>query len=222
MAAARAGSVPAVRLLLARGVDVNAAEKFQKTTALMWAAAEGHVDVVDLLLKAGADPNRQAHVTSLTERHNADHPTGGFTALMWAARNGNEAMVRRLLARGANLNLKNGDDASATMIAIYNDRFDMAATLVELGADVNDGSLYVAVEMRESTTDQFAFDGSRLRPDQSEHADGARSDEDAARARRRSEQALRRPVPLDATCRTAIASTTRRSTARPSPRTSRR
>ena len=45
--AARSGSVPAVRLLLARGVDVNAAEKVQKTTALMWAAAEGHVDVVE-------------------------------------------------------------------------------------------------------------------------------------------------------------------------------
>jgi hypothetical protein len=51
------------------------------------------------------------------------------------------------------------------MIAIYNDRFDMAATLVELGSDVNDGSLYIAVEMRDATTDQFAFDGSRLRPD---------------------------------------------------------
>ena len=154
-----------MRLLLARGVDVNAAEAFQKTTALMWAAAEGHIDVVDLLLEAGADPNRQAHVTSLTERHNADHPTGGFTALMLAARNGDEAMVRRLVAGGANLNLKNGDDASATMIAIYNDRFDVAATLVELGSDVNDGSLYVAVEMRDATTDQFAFDGSRRRPD---------------------------------------------------------
>ena len=68
MAAARSGSVPAVTLLLDRTVDVNAADTFQKTTALMWAAVEGHADVVDLLLKAGADPNRQAHVTSLTER----------------------------------------------------------------------------------------------------------------------------------------------------------
>ena len=51
------------------------------------------------------------------------------------------------------------------MIAIYNDRFDVAATLIELGSDVNDGSLYVAVEMRDATTDQFAFDGSRRRPD---------------------------------------------------------
>ena len=51
------------------------------------------------------------------------------------------------------------------MVAIYNDRFDVAATLIELGSDVNDGSLYVAVEMRDATTDQFAFDGSRRRPD---------------------------------------------------------
>jgi ankyrin repeat protein len=165
LAAARAGSVPAARLLLARGIDVNAAEKFQQTTALMWAAAEGHIDVVDLLLEAGADPNLQAHVTSLTQRHNADHPTGGFTALMWAARSGNDALVRRLVQRGANVNLKNGDNASAAMIAMYNDRFDVAASLIELGSDVNDGSLYVAVEMRDATTDQFAFDGSRRRPD---------------------------------------------------------
>ena len=38
------------------------------------------------------------------------------------------------------------------MIAIVNDRYDLAATLVELGADVNDGSLYHAVEMRDATT----------------------------------------------------------------------
>ena len=165
LSASRAGSVAAVRLLLARGADVNAVEAFQQTTALMWAAAEGHTDVVDLLLESGADPNRQGHITSLTTRHNADHPTGGFTALMFAARNGDETMVRRLLARGANINAKNGDDASAAMVAIYNDRFDVAATLIELGSDVKDGSLYVAAEMRDATTDQFAFDGSRRRPD---------------------------------------------------------
>ena len=165
IAAARSGSVPAVRLLLARGVNVNAAETYQQTTALMWAAAENHVDIVDLLIEAGADVNRQGHVTAITDRKNADHPTGGFTPLMWAARAGNDAMVRRLVARGANLNLKNGDNASAAMIAIYNDQFDVAATLIELGSDVNDGSLYMAVEMRDATTDQFAFDGSRRRPD---------------------------------------------------------
>jgi ankyrin repeat protein len=168
MAASRAGSIPAVRLLLDRGADVNATDSFQKETALMWASAEGHLNVVDTLLKAGANPNLQAHVTSLTARKNADFPTGGFTALMWAARNGHEDVVKRLVQGGqgvADLNLKNGDNASAAMVAMYNDRFDLAAMLIDLGSDVNDGSLYTAVEMREATTDQFAFDGSRLRPD---------------------------------------------------------
>jgi len=132
---------------------------------VMWAAAEGHIDVVDVLIEAGADLNRQGHITSLSDRNNADHPTGGFTPLMWAARAGNEALVRRLVAKGANVNLKNGDGASAAMVAMYNDRFDVAGALIELGSDVNDGSLYVAVEMRDATTDQFAFDGSRRRPD---------------------------------------------------------
>jgi ankyrin repeat protein len=165
MAASRSGSVPTVRLLLTRGADVNAAEKIQNTTPVMWAAAEGHIDVVDVLIEAGADLNRQGHITTLTDRNNADHPTGGFTPLMWAARAGNDALVRRLVAKGADVNLKNGDGASAAMVAMYNDRFDVAGTLIDLGSDVNDGSLYVAVEMRDATTDQFAFDGSRRRPD---------------------------------------------------------
>jgi ankyrin repeat protein len=164
MAASRSGHVDAVRLLLARKVDVNAADKYQEETALMWASSEGHGEVVSALLDAGADPNRKAHVNSLTDRKNADHPTGGFTALMWAARNGEEDVVKRLVKGGADMTLKNGDGATASVIAIYNDRFDMAATLVGLGSDVNDGSLYTAVEMRDSTTDQFAYDGSRLRP----------------------------------------------------------
>ena len=46
-----------------------------------------------------------------------------------------------------------------------NDRFDLAAELVELGASANDGSLYFAVDMRDATTDMRAHDGSRLRAD---------------------------------------------------------
>jgi ankyrin repeat protein len=165
MAAATTGRVEAVKILLEHGADPNAQDMFQQETALMRAVAEEHSEVVDLLLAAKADPNRQARITSLETRKNADHPSGGFTALMWAARNGNEPIVRKLVAAGADVNLRNGDDATAMAIAIVNDRFDMAATLVELGADVNDGSLYRAVEMRDATTDWFARDGSKLRAD---------------------------------------------------------
>ena len=166
MAAARSGSADAVALLLERGSDPNAVESYWEQTALMWAAVEGHAAVVDLLLKAGADPDMQARVSELEQRSTrTDFPSGGFTALMFAARNGDEAVVRRLLEGGADINLTNADGATAMLIAVVNDRFDFAATLLELGADPNDGSLYQAVLMRDATSDWLAKDGTQWRAD---------------------------------------------------------
>ena len=164
MAAARTGRVDAVKLLLAKGSFVNAADPYQEETALMWASAEGHLEVVKTLLAAGADPNLKAHVSTITERKDADHPSGGFTALMFAVRNGHEEVAKALVAGGADLKLTNADGATATIIAIVNDRFDLAKELLDLGADPNDGSLYFAVDMHDATIDMRAHDGSRLQP----------------------------------------------------------
>ena len=164
MAASRTGRVDAVHLLLARGSFVNAADPFQEETALMWASSEGHVDVVKALLAAGADPNLKAHVSQITERKNADHPSGGFTALMFAARNGHEDVVRALIAGGGDLKLTNADGLTATSIAIINARFDLAKELLDLGADPNDGALYFAVDMHDATTDMRAQDATRMQP----------------------------------------------------------
>jgi ankyrin repeat protein len=165
MAASRTGRLDAVKLLVEAGSDVNAADSYQQETALMWAAVEGHADVVTALLAAGADPNRQAHVNPLKQRKNADHPTGGMTALMFAARNGHEPVIRALAKGGADLKATNGDGVTATSIAIVNDRFDLARTMLDLGADPNDGALFFAVDMHDATTDMRARDGSRLRAD---------------------------------------------------------
>jgi uncharacterized protein len=164
MAAARTGRVDAVRLLIEAASDVNAAT-YQQETPLMWAAAEGHAAVVKALLDAKADANRKTRITTLDQRKHADHPTGGFTALMYGVRNGHEAVARALAAGGADLNLTNGDGATALIIAIVNDRLDLAGTLIDLGANANDGSLYFAVDMHDATTDMRARDGSRLRAD---------------------------------------------------------
>ncbi len=164
MAASRTGRVDAVKLLLARGSFVNGTDPFQEETALMWASAEGHLEVVKTLLAAGADPNLKGHVSRITERKDADHPSGGFTALMFAVRNGHDEVAKALIAGGADLKLANADGATATIIAIVNDRFDLAKELLDLGADPNDGSLYFAVDMHDATTDMRAHDGSRLQP----------------------------------------------------------
>jgi uncharacterized protein len=165
MAVSRTGRVEAVRLLLSHGAFVNAQDPFQEETALMWASAEGQLEVVKALLAAGADPNLQAHVSTITERKNADHPSGGFTALMFAVRNGHEDVAKALIAGGAHLKLANADGLTATAIAIINDRFDLAKELLDLGADPNDGSLYFAVDMHDATTDMRAQDATRLQPE---------------------------------------------------------
>jgi ankyrin repeat protein len=163
MGVARTGNVEAIRLLMARGADVNHADEFQQQTPMMWAAAEGHVEAVNALLEAGADPDLKARETVLVERSHADHPTGGFTALMWAVRNGHVDVVDTLAANGADLNLTNGDGVTAMSIAIINDRLDLAAHLLDLGADANDGSLFFTADMHDMTLDARARDGSRLR-----------------------------------------------------------
>ena len=127
------------------------------------------LEVVKALLAAGADPNLKAHVSTITERRNADHPSGGFTALMFAVRNGHTDVVEALIKGGADPKLTNADGASATIVAIANDRFDLAKELLDLGADPNDGSLYWAVEMHDATTDMRAHDGSRMQPTHPNH-----------------------------------------------------
>jgi ankyrin repeat protein len=92
MTCARAGSAVAVRALLVRGADVNAKEPTQHQTALMWAAAEQHPDVLQALIEARAD--HEAHTKS------------GFTALHFAARAGAMESVRTLLDAGVNVNIR--------------------------------------------------------------------------------------------------------------------
>src|SRR5262249_25056300 len=97
MTCARSGSADAIKRLIAGDANVNAREPLQNQTALMWAAAEHHPDVVRTLIQAKVD--LQARTKN------------GFTALHFAAREGDIECARLLLSAGMDINLKSQPDA---------------------------------------------------------------------------------------------------------------
>src|SRR6266404_4513054 len=85
-----------VEFLLKNGADVSlSARNAQKVTALHGAVARRDVEIVKMLLEAGADPNARQ------ER--------GFAPLHDAAANGNAALVELLLKHGALADAKTDD-----------------------------------------------------------------------------------------------------------------
>lgn len=65
MVAARTGSVETLKVLLDRGARVGDKEDLRGTTAIMWAADEGHAPAIELLIQRGADI---AEVSNAVER----------------------------------------------------------------------------------------------------------------------------------------------------------
>src|SRR5688572_13132812 len=66
--AARRGDVEAVRALIARGADVNVAQG-DGMSALHWAAVRDQVELVDVLLRAGADVEAGTRIGGYTPLH---------------------------------------------------------------------------------------------------------------------------------------------------------
>lgn len=155
MTAARTGNADAVKILFAHGADVNARESWRGQTALMWTAIDNHEVVAKLLIEFGADVNARSityEFAALTGGNGGiihDRPQGGLTPLMIAARQGAIEVGRAFIAAGATVNITEPQYGFTPMqTAIFNGHYDFAAMLVEKGADINDGSLYTAIEMR--------------------------------------------------------------------------
>ena len=130
MTASRTGKVDAVKVLLRHGANVNFAENRQGQTALMWAAAEGNTGAVEELTESGADIHARTK--------------GGLTPLLFAVREGRIDTVRALLKHGADVNetWKAGrgtgvSGISAMVLAVANAHYELAAMMLDAGADPN-------------------------------------------------------------------------------------
>lgn len=140
MNCARTHASEAIELLLAAGADVNHAEKQSGQTALMWAAAAGHADIVERLIRSKADIHARtlagvATIPGTCRVCDWKVTTGDFTPLLFAARSGSVAIAKLLLDAGADPNDATKLQGNTLVVASAGGHEDLALYLLERGAD---------------------------------------------------------------------------------------
>ena len=145
MTAARVGAADVAREFLEAGAD-TAVTGGRSQTALMWAVAQRHPAVVEALLEHGAAADARSDVWTEVVKttpepwnpeYVADIPQGGYTPLLFAARVGDITSAKLLVAAGADVNDQPPYGTSATVVAAHSGHGDVAAFLLEQGADPN-------------------------------------------------------------------------------------
>jgi ankyrin repeat protein len=121
--AAMRGQTTTVLALLKQGVNPNAPQG-DGSTALHWAAYHGNLEMMQALLKAGADVKSATRI-------------GSMTPIYMAAQNGNAPVIDLLLKAGANANEANANGTTLLMIASAAGNPEAVRTLLDHGADPN-------------------------------------------------------------------------------------
>src|SRR5262245_21760048 len=159
MIAIKNGDMAVFNLLIDAGAKVNAVEKVQDQTPLMWAAAAARngSEMVRVLIAKGANVNARAKFNDwpgqITSEPRAQYHTyGGLTPLLYAARNGCYACVEALVSAGADANLPNNEGMTPMMIALDNSQNGIAKFLLDHAANpkvwdiYGRTALYVAID----------------------------------------------------------------------------
>ena len=156
--AAMNGDRAAVRALLTGGDDVNVAQG-DGMTALHWAARHGDVDLIKMLLAAGANVKATTRLAS-------------YTPLLMAAEIGSAGAIDALIAAGADPKGTTASGVTPLMFASAAGQADAVKTLVARGADVN-----AAEPTRGTTALMFAAANRRTEAIRALLAAGAKVDE---------------------------------------------
>lgn len=134
--AAERGKTETVKLFITNKTLLESKEFFTKT-ALLLAAENGHREVCEILLKAGADPS------TTVERGSSDE--NGHNAMHLAAKNGKTEVVQLLLAYKHLINAKTKrGNKTPLMLAAIDGHVTVCEVLLKAGADRNitDGILF--------------------------------------------------------------------------------
>ena len=128
--AARDGKLDVVKFLLryeanieGRGTIKIDGQVIENCTALWFAAAKGHFDVVRLLIEQNAEVDRRTSSNS--------------TPLRAAVFDGHLDIVRCLVENGADVNARNNFNSTPLMLTCHNGHLDVASYLVKHGANIN-------------------------------------------------------------------------------------
>jgi ankyrin repeat protein len=140
--AAQQGDREAVKALLKRAEDVNAAQG-DGMTALHWASVKNDAEMAQTLIYAGAN------VRALTR-------IGSYTPLVLAAQNGNAAVMEPLLNAGADVNSKTANGTTVLMLAAASGNTEAVKRLLDKKADIN-----AAESVRGLTAAMFAAASNR-------------------------------------------------------------
>ena len=117
------GDVEAVRALIREGADPNAAQA-DGMTALHWSALNDEIEIAEVLLYAGANPQSTTRL-------------GGYTPLHLASRAGNAAVVEALLEAGADPGAYTTTGVTAMHFAAEANATEVIRALVVAGADLD-------------------------------------------------------------------------------------
>ena len=116
------GDIAKVEKLIEKKADVNAIDRWQNTP-LMLAAENAHIEIVVLLIDAGAQVNIQNN-------------RFGINALMVASRNGHIEIVNLLIEKGADINIIDRE-YTALIYASENGHIEIVKLLIENNADIS-------------------------------------------------------------------------------------